>query len=515
MTSIARADFEPAEPEQKKEEPPEASEALFIPQYPPAGSAGDPRLRVPWVSRLGPGLGAIERTSPLIALFRATIDPLAIASTLYLLAYLKQGELTGIIFCVGVLAFLLAGYLMNGPQLLLQGRGMRQELLSLLFGWFLILAAMMVIGYVSGVSHLVDSRLFLMWALVTPPALFLLHALVYLLMRGTAVIDHSLQSAVIVGATQSGRALAAVMRKQPLLRLSFLGFFDDRPCSRTNADPALILGRLDDLAAYVSSHGVKSIYITLPMTSQPRIMSLLDALRDTTATVYFVPDMFVFDLIQARFDHVGGIPVMSVCDSPFEGFNGLAKRASDIVMSLLALMLLWPAMLGIAIAIKATSPGPVTFRQRRYGLDGEEIVVYKFRSMTVMEDGDSVRQASRNDQRLTRIGGFLRRTSLDELPQFVNVLQGRMSIVGPRPHATAHNEQYRKIIKGYMIRHKVRPGITGWAQVNGFRGETDTLEKMQGRIAHDLDYLRNWSPWLDLRIIARTALLVCRDPQAY
>lgn len=186
-----------------------------------------------------------------------------------------------------------------------------------------------------------------------------------------------------------------------------------------------------------------------------------------------------------------------------------------MVLSVVALVLLWPVMLVLAIAIKCTSAGPVIFKQRRYGLDGEEIIVYKFRSMTVMEDGNSIRQASRNDQRLTRIGAFIRRTSLDELPQFINVLQGRMSIVGPRPHATAHNEQYRKIIKGYMIRHKVRPGITGWAQVNGYRGETDTLEKMQGRIAHDLDYLRNWSPWLDLRIIARTALLVCRDPKAF
>lgn len=479
------------------------------------GSADDGRHRVPWVSRLGPGLGAIERSSPLIALFRATIDPLAVASTLYVLAYVREGELSGITFCIGVMAFLLAGYLMNGPQLLLHGKGVRRELSSLLFGWLLVLMVLMVIGYASGLSHLIEVRMLVAWAVLTPPVLLLLHALGYILMRGTAIFDHGLQSAVIVGATQSGRALAAVMRQQPLLRLSFLGFFDDRPCSRTNADPESILGRLDELSTYVSKHGVKAIYITLPMTSQPRILALLDALRDTTATIYFVPDMFVFDLIQARFDHVGGIPVMSVCDSPFEGFNGLAKRTSDMVLSVVALVLLWPVMLVLAIAIKCTSAGPVIFKQRRYGLDGEEIIVYKFRSMTVMEDGNSIRQASRNDQRLTRIGAFIRRTSLDELPQFINVLQGRMSIVGPRPHATAHNEQYRKIIKGYMIRHKVRPGITGWAQVNGYRGETDTLEKMQGRIAHDLDYLRNWSPWLDLRIIARTALLVCRDPKAF
>jgi putative colanic acid biosynthesis UDP-glucose lipid carrier transferase len=207
--------------------------------------------------------------------------------------------------------------------------------------------------------------------------------------------------------------------------------------------------------------------------------------------------------------------VIAVCETPFTGFDGVVKRASDIVFSLLILVLISPVLLGIAIAIKATTKGPVLFKQRRYGLDGEEIVVYKFRSMSVSEDGPNVVQASRSDARITPIGAVLRRTSLDELPQFVNVLQGRMSIVGPRPHAVAHNEFYRKLIKGYMVRHKVKPGITGWAQVNGYRGETETLDKMQGRIDCDLDYLRNWSLRLDIRIILRTVGLVLKDRKAY
>jgi putative colanic acid biosynthesis UDP-glucose lipid carrier transferase len=185
------------------------------------------------------------------------------------------------------------------------------------------------------------------------------------------------------------------------------------------------------------------------------------------------------------------------------------------VLGLLIQILLLPVMLLIAIAIKLTSKGPVIFRQRRYGLYGEEIVVYKFRSMTVDEDGDKVVQATKNDQRVTRVGAFLRRSSLDELPQFVNVLQGRMSIVGPRPHAVVHNEQYRKLIKGYMLRHKVKPGITGWAQVNGLRGETETLDKMEARIHFDLDYLRNWSLWLDLWIIIRTVKVVLARENAH
>ena len=172
-------------------------------------------------------------------------------------------------------------------------------------------------------------------------------------------------------------------------------------------------------------------------------------------------------------------------------------------------------MLVIAAAIKMESRGPVIFKQRRYGLDGEEIVVYKFRSMTVTEDGEAIQQAQVNDARITRLGAILRKSSLDELPQFINVLQGRMSVVGPRPHAVAHNELYRKLIKGYMVRHKVKPGITGWAQVNGYRGETKTLDKMKGRIDYDLDYLRNWSLRLDVIIILKTISLVLKDQNAY
>jgi putative colanic acid biosynthesis UDP-glucose lipid carrier transferase len=225
--------------------------------------------------------------------------------------------------------------------------------------------------------------------------------------------------------------------------------------------------------------------------------------------------MFVTDLVQGHPASVAGQPVISVCETPFRDGNGLIKRFSDVLFSLAILTLISPVLLGIAVAIKMTSPGPIIFKQRRYGLDGEEILVYKFRSMTVTEDGSNIVQAQKNDRRITPLGAVLRRTSLDELPQFINVLQGHMSIVGPRPHAVAHNELYRKLIKGYMVRHKVKPGITGWAQVNGFRGETDTLDKMQGRINFDLDYLRNWSLQLDIHIIFKTIRLVLRDKQAY
>ena len=299
--------------------------------------------------------------------------------------------------------------------------------------------------------------------------------------------------------------------------MSLVGFFDDRdPGGRLNRfDEYTPVGRIADLLGFVNAQRVSVIFLSLPMAAEPRVLQILDELKDTTASIYFVPDMFVTDLIQGRTSAVNGISVISVCETPFHGAMGLVKRGSDVLLSLAILLLILPLLLVIAVTVKLTSPGPVIFRQRRYGLDGQEIVVYKFRSMQVVEDGEAVRQAQKNDSRVTAVGAFLRRTSLDELPQFLNVLQGRMSIVGPRPHAVSHNELYRKLIKGYMVRHKVKPGITGWAQVNGFRGETDTLDKMQARIEYDLDYLRNWSLQLDLHIIFRTIRLLFKDQKAY
>jgi putative colanic acid biosynthesis UDP-glucose lipid carrier transferase len=195
--------------------------------------------------------------------------------------------------------------------------------------------------------------------------------------------------------------------------------------------------------------------------------------------------------------------------------NGWLKRAEDLILGVAILAVAAIPMLLIACAVKWTSKGSILFKQRRYGLNGKVVYVWKFRTMTVSDDGETVMQAKKGDSRLTPIGAFLRRTSLDELPQFFNVLQGTMSIVGPRPHAVAHNEQYRWLIPGYMLRHKVKPGITGWAQVNGWRGETDTLEKMEKRVECDLEYMRNWSLWLDIKIVALTIFKGFYSKNAY
>jgi putative colanic acid biosynthesis UDP-glucose lipid carrier transferase len=279
--------------------------------------------------------------------------------------------------------------------------------------------------------------------------------------------------------------------------------------------PAMLLGKLAELPGYVRTHRIDLIYIALPMRNIQRVTELLDELHDTTASIYYLPDVFVFDLIQCRTDEIEGLPVVALCESPFYGRRGIVKRTSDFLFTLGILILISPLLLIIALAIKLTTPGSVIFRQRRYGLDGREITVYKFRTMSVSEDSSNVKQATRGDARITRVGAILRRYSLDELPQFINVLQGRMSVVGPRPHAVAHNEEYRRLIKGYMIRHKVTPGVTGLAQVRGFRGETATVEEMRRRVEADLEYLRNWSLELDIRIIFKTLVTIFRDKKAY
>jgi putative colanic acid biosynthesis UDP-glucose lipid carrier transferase len=238
-------------------------------------------------------------------------------------------------------------------------------------------------------------------------------------------------------------------------------------------------------------------------------------LSDTTASVYVVPDFFVFQLLHSRWSDILGLPVVSVFETPFYGIDGVAKRLLDIVGSSILLLLLSLPMALIALGIKLTSPGPVFFLQRRYGLDGREIRVWKFRTMKVCEDGPVAVQAVKNDPRVTRLGAILRKTSMDELPQLFNVFSGGMSLVGPRPHPNALNEQFRTRVEGYMLRHKVKPGITGLAQVSGWRGETDTPEKMEKRIEFDLRYIREWSLWMDIKILLLTPLEVVFGKNAY
>jgi len=387
---------------------------------------------------------------------------------------------------------------------------------DVIFRWLLLLGVMLAIGYATHSLAEYPRRIFMTWAVVTPVPLVFSTLAMQEIMHRFLMSAFDNRSAIFAGYNNSSLELARRLMNNPAMRLEVSGFFDDRSSDRLGLESdAKLVGSLSDLSTYVKEHGTDVIFIALPIRHVKRVMNLLDDLRDTTASIYYVPDIFVFDLIQARSGEIHGIPVVAMCETPFYGYRGVTKRLTDIGLSLVILLLFLPLLLLIAVLVKISSPGPVIFKQRRYGLDGREIAVYKFRTMSVTEDGEHVRQASKTDSRITRIGRVLRRTSMDELPQLINVLQGRMSLVGPRPHAVAHNEEYRKLIKGYMVRHKVLPGITGLAQVNGCRGETSQLEEMEARVNYDLDYLRHWTPMLDIKIILLTAVKVFRDDKAY
>jgi putative colanic acid biosysnthesis UDP-glucose lipid carrier transferase len=264
----------------------------------------------------------------------------------------------------------------------------------------------------------------------------------------------------------------------------------------------------DELHAWLDqseSMQPNEIWICIPMSDEVGIRQVLNTLRHSFSNIRLVPDVFSFRLVNHGISHALGMPMFDLSMSPFTGITRITKAVEDIVLSSIILLLISPIMILISLIIKITSDGPLFFIQKRLGWNGSEITVYKFRTMyAASESSESFIQAQCNDERVTTFGRFLRRTSLDELPQFINVLQGRMSIVGPRPHAIAHNEQFKELVPRYMLRHRVKPGITGWAQIHGFRGETDTLEKMESRVEYDLFYIENMSLWLDLRIIIMT-----------
>ena len=382
--------------------------------------------------------------------------------------------------------------------------------------WLSLLLILLLCGYATRALELFDFTVLVWWALITPALQWLAYFAGRQGLRSLAARPENVRTALVVGAGAQGVKVARAFQARGATGLSFLGYFDDRADERVDTEASgQRLGKLREVAPYIREHGVHEVYITLPLGSQPRIVELLEQVQGTTASVFFVPDVFGISIIQGRLQDMNGVPVVGLCETPFTGTNQLVKRVSDLVLGTAILVLISPLLLAIAVGVKLSSPGPVIFKQRRNGLDGGEIVVYKFRSMRSLDDGPVVQQATKDDPRITPFGAFIRRTSLDELPQFINVLQGRMSIVGPRPHAVAHNEMYRQLIKAYMVRHKVKPGITGWAQVNGHRGETETVEKMQARVEYDLEYLRNWSLGLDLQIIARTVKLVFFDRNAY
>jgi putative colanic acid biosynthesis UDP-glucose lipid carrier transferase len=448
------------------------------------------------------------------------LDCLAILIGLYVLvtwAPEANSRSTIVVGLVAIGLFSLAAELV-GLYRNWQGIAIEKELAVSAIAWAITFGAMTVLGRFTQYSTEISTDAAFFWfastALLSLSMRIMFRDLLAWISQNSSVT----RGFAVVGANELGIQLVQNIQSQAELGLKFMGFYDDRPDKRTESLPVEIssrLGNFDALVAKARRGEVPVVFITLPLRAEARIQEIVKRLADTTSSVYLVPDFFVFQLLHSRWTDFRGIPAVSIYENPFYGVDGVFKRLCDIVLASIALVVAAIPMAIVALMIKLTSRGPVFFKQKRYGLDGKEFPVWKFRSMRVMENGPVVTQAQKDDPRVTRIGAILRRTSLDELPQLFNVILGNMSMVGPRPHATAHNEFYRQQIDGYMLRHKVKPGITGLAQINGCRGETEQIEKMERRVFFDHKYIREWSLWLDLKIIFSTFRIVLSRENAY
>ncbi len=450
---------------------------------------------------------------------RHLLDGLVLCLTLPLGQILLQqpmNDRTWIVGLLGAIAFFVVGEAF-GLYRESKGKSTDVEVASVAMAWSATLALLIGIGFLTRINESFSRSSIVVWYALALLGLNFARMLFRISIEQLARHGIGTRRCVIAGLNPLGLEVAKNAIDHPECGLKVLGFYDDRGDKRQSMlseDTPPFLGGLDQMIHAAKRGEIDTVLVTLPMRAEQRIRDVLAKLGDTTAAVYIVPDFFVFELLHSRWSEVGGLPVVSVFESPVYGVDGWIKRCCDLVLASIGLILLSPLFLVVGILIKATSAGPIFFRQKRYGLDGNEILVWKFRSMRTCDNGPVVKQATKNDPRVTPLGAILRRTSIDELPQLINVLEGTMSLVGPRPHASAHNEHFRRLITGYMLRHKVKPGITGLAQVEGSRGETDTIEKMEARIALDHRYIRDWSLWLDIKILFRTVWVVLRH-EAY
>jgi putative colanic acid biosynthesis UDP-glucose lipid carrier transferase len=456
-----------------------------------------------------PSGGLIRHYSPAFGLFHRVLDAVLIMAMLYVAAWAYAVPVDDQIHLAGAWAIVLFLLFAESRGLYASWRTLhlRDEAVWVTLTWSAVAFTLVFFSFLAKTTGEFSRVAMVGWAVLVPLALMAERTLLRSMLHLMREQGLNTRTYAIVGAGDSAQKLVEAINGEKWMGMKLVGIFDDRSPERLaqeRASDTAVRGKLQDLVEECKAGKIDYVYIALSMKAEKRIVALVNQLADTTASVYFVPDLFISDLMNSRWMSVGGVPVVSVFESPFYGVDGWLKRFEDLVIGSLIVAVCAIPMLLIAIGVKLTSPGPVLFKQRRYGLNSKVVEVWKFRTMSVQENGDRVDQATRNDPRVTPYGAFLRKTSLDELPQFFNVLSGGMSIVGPRPHAVAHNEQYRRLIHGYMLRHKVKPGITGWAQINGWRGETDTLEKMRRRLDYDLEYVRNWSLWLDIRIIGLT-----------
>ena len=458
--------------------------------------------------------GEVEQKS----LFSAIADSFFIISSLYLclrLSNLSWNDQYFIITLIAVISFFLMAEVFQLYRPWRVGSLKKLYLYTLISWSFSLFVVLLFVFFFEAHVLLSRSIVGLWFSLVMLELLLWRYSYRYYLNRRRKK-GYDIRKVVILGMTQRGLALAEQIRLNPQSGLKLLGFFDDRDVSRLPvSDQNIYLGKIKKALLFERLGTFDTVYIALPLTLEKRINSILKVLANTNLKVHLIPNLFTFNLLNSRISYIGEMQAVSAFESPFSGLRLVVKRIEDIVIASIIMCLISIPMLIIACLIKLDSKGPVIFRQTRYGLDEKPIKVWKFRSMTVEDNGATVKQATKGDARITKLGAILRKTSLDELPQFINVIKGDMSIVGPRPHAVSHNEEYRSLVDFYMLRSRVKPGITGWAQINGWRGETDTLDKMEKRVEFDIAYMKNWSLYFDIKIIFLTIFKGFVNKNAY
>jgi len=475
--------------------------------------------------------GLLPQLYPVLTELWQLLDVVAVAVALYGVTLWRGGSFgqSHLLLLTVTGALILAVYSWSDLFYRLRTRSLLQEVGRLLQAWTIVVVLLMAIGFLVQPDQMFSPKFAAQWGIAAFLAQLAVHVSVRKTMHALRGRGYNIRSALIVGCGAPLQRHVQLINRNPWIGIQIEGYVaepgwlgrEDRlpePNADAGAGPENdlpCLGTLADIERLVDTMAISEIYVALPLERSVDAERAMRALVNVPVNVNWLPDFSVAQVLSMRADQLDGQPIILLSDSRIERHGQLVKRMEDILISGALILLLAPVLLAIAGLVKRSSPGPVLFKQWRHGIGGQRFVVWKFRTMRFEPRSAVAKQATSGDDRITTIGKLLRRWSLDELPQLFNVLIGDMSLVGPRPHPLWLNETYAQVIERYMQRHRVKPGLTGWAQVNGFRGETDTREKMEQRINCDLYYITHWSPWLDIKIMARTVGAVVRGSNAY
>jgi len=448
----------------------------------------------------------LRQSNSLSAKFQFILDVAIVDGLLFLFLWVKGIQDLSLYYYPAAIAPLLMWLIYSNSGIYRRFSGYIGSAMKVFGAWAKVVGLMFAWAFITKDSQDFSRQVILSWVVAAAATQMVIHVATNYVIRHRFYGRSEIIPAIIVGNSELAAYLARHINKNPWIPHKIVGVVAERQVDEVwHVQGLPHLGDLAGLRGLVEKYRVRRVYFALPMRTSHQIRDLQLQLIDLNVDIIWAPDIFGLHLISPSVKEVAGVPLYYLSESPMEGGARFSKVIMDKLLASIALLLLSPLFALVAIAIKSESPGPILFRQDRHGLDGKIFQVLKFRSMRIHEERDGkIIQASRDDPRVTGLGRFLRRSSIDELPQLINVLKGDMSLVGPRPHATAHNEFYSDKINAYMSRHRILPGLSGLAQVNGCRGETETLEKMEKRVEFDLAYINNWSIWLDVRIMIKT-----------